>query len=160
MFIIIYFIIFSNYSVLAQLGFSLAWLELGWAVTIIKCSFYRSLLNFMEDTTVQTNLRALVARILSLEMQKHKVENDVETDPKLRAEVVLELHANLQSQYTLLPKMEDLINTHFSGKYMKLLNFLLHKASEVTRTFNKKKSGNRAREQVNLLHELNCYSPT
>ena len=79
-------------------------------------------------------------------MQKHKVENDVETDPKLRAEVVLELHANLQSQYKLLPKMEDLINTHLSGKYMKALTVLLHKASEVTRTFNKKKSGNIARE--------------
>ena len=91
----------------------------------------------MEDLTVQTDLRALVARILSLEMQKHKVENDNESDPNMRDEVVLELHANLQSQYKLLPKMEDLVNTHLSGKYMKALTFLLHKASEVTRTFNK-----------------------
>ena len=66
-------------------------------------------------------LRSLVARILSLEMEKHKVENDAETDPNMRDEVVLELHANLQSQYKLLPKME----------------VLLHKASEVKRTFKK-----------------------
>ena len=71
-------------------------------------------------------------------MQKHKVENDAETDPNMRDEVVLELQANLQSQYKLLPKMEDLINTHLSGKYMEALTFLLHKSSEVTRTCNKK----------------------
>ena len=88
-------------------------------------------------------------------MQKHKVENDVETDPKMRDEVVLELHANLQSQYKLLPQMEALINTHLSGRYMEALVFLLHKASENTRTFNKNKSGNRARERVKLLVELN-----
>ena len=64
---------------------------------------------------------------------------------------MLVLHGNLQKLYKLLPKMEELVNTHFSGKYMKALVFLLHKASEVTRTFNKKKSGNRARERVKLL---------
>ena len=51
--------------------------------------------------------------------------------------------------------MEDLINTHLSGKYMRVLVFLLHKASKVTRTFNKKTSGNRARERVKFLEELN-----
>ena len=48
---------------------------------------------------------AVVARILSL-----TVENDVESDPKMRDEIVLELQANLQRQYKLLPKMKDLIN--------------------------------------------------
>ena len=93
---------------------------------------------------------AVVARILSL-----TVENDVESDPKMRDEIVLELQANPQRQYKLLHKMEDLINTHLLGKYMRVLVFLLHKASKVTRTFNKKTSGNRARERVKFLEELN-----
>ena len=38
---------------------------------------------------------------------------------------------------------------------MKTLVFLLFKASEVTRLFNKKKSGSRARERVKILDNLN-----
>ena len=41
---------------------------------------------------------------------------------------------------------------------MDALVFLLHKASEVTRTFNKKKSGNRTWERFKLLDKLN-YVP-
>ena len=44
---------------------------------------------------------------------------------------------------------------HFSGKYFDSLVFLLHKAAEVTRTFNKKKTGSKRRERVELLNELN-----
>ena len=109
----------------------------------------------MEDISVQNNLRAVVARILSLTLQKIKVENDVESDPIMREETVLVLQDNLKKQYKLLPKLEELVTTHLSGKYMKALVFLLHKESEATRTFNKKKSGNRARERVKLLDELN-----
>ena len=38
---------------------------------------------------------------------------------------------------------------------MRTLVFLLQKASEVTRLFNKKKSGSRARERVKVLDNLN-----
>ena len=48
-----------------------------------------------------------------------------------------------------------IINDHFSGKYSDALVFLLHKAAEVTRTFNKKKTGNRRRERAELLKQLN-----
>ena len=43
----------------------------------------------------------------------------------------------------------------FSGKHTEALIFLLHKAAELTRTFNKKKAGNRTRERVELLKQLN-----
>ena len=33
--VLFFYFFYNNYSVLAQLGFSLAWLELGWAVTTI-----------------------------------------------------------------------------------------------------------------------------
>merc|ERR1712055_876868 len=42
------------------------------------------------------------------------------------------------------------------GKAMQTLVFLLQKASEVTRLFNKHKSGSRARERVKILDNLNC----
>ena len=61
------------------------------------------------------------------------------------------LQDNLQKQHKLLPKLEELVTTHLSRKAMKALVFLLHKASKATRTFNKKKSGNRARERVKTL---------
>ena len=54
-----------------------------------------------------------------------------------------------------LPKLEGLIVTHLSGKAMRTLVFLLQKASEVTRLFNKQKSGSRARERVKILENLN-----
>ena len=55
----------------------------------------------------------------------------------------------------LLPKLEGLIATHIPGKAMRTLVFLLQKASEGTRFFNKQKSGSRARERVKILDNLN-----
>ena len=54
-----------------------------------------------------------------------------------------------------LPNLEGLIVTHIPGKAMRTLVFLLQKASEVTRLFNKQKSGSRARERVKILENLN-----
>ena len=54
-----------------------------------------------------------------------------------------------------LPKLEGLIATHIPGKAMRTLVFLLQKASEVTRLFNKQKSGSRDRERVKILDNLN-----
>ena len=55
-----------------------------------------------------------------------------------------------------LPNLEGLIVTHIPGKAMRTLVFLLQKASEVTRLFNKQKSGSRARERVKILENLNA----
>merc|ERR1711910_252693 len=54
-----------------------------------------------------------------------------------------------------LPDLQGLIATHIPGKAMRTLIFLLQKASEVTRLFNKQKSGSRARERVKILANLN-----
>ena len=55
----------------------------------------------------------------------------------------------------LLPKLEELITAFIPGKAMQTLVFLLQKASEVTRLFNKQKAGSRARERVKILDNLN-----
>ena len=70
-------------------------------------------------------------------------------------ETLFVLEDNLQKQHQLLPKLEALVTTHLTGKAMKALIFLLHKTSDATRIFNKKKSGNRARERVKILENLN-----
>ena len=100
------------------------------------CSFYKSILDFVEDTTIQNNLREIIERIRTLTLQRNKVENDVELDPNMREETLFVLEDNLLKLHKLLPKLEELINTYIPGKAMKTLVFLLHKASEVTRLFN------------------------
>ena len=62
---------------------------------------------------------------------------------------------NIRNLKNLLPKLEELITTYIPGKAMRALVFLLKKASEVTRLFNKKKSGSRAKERVKILDNLN-----
>ena len=62
---------------------------------------------------------------------------------------------NIRNLKNLLPKLEELITAYIPGKAMRALVFLLQKASEVTRLFNKKKSGSRAKERVKILDNLN-----
>ena len=73
----------------------------------------------------------------------------------MREETLFVLEDNLLKQHKLLPKLEELVTTYIPGKVMKALVFLLHKASDATRIFNKKKSENRARERVKILENLN-----
>ena len=65
------------------------------------------------------------------------------------------LEDNIRNLTNDLPDLQGLIETHIPGKAMRTLVFLLQKASEVTRLFNKQKSGSRARERVKILANLN-----
>merc|ERR1711888_270393 len=66
------------------------------------------------------------------------------------------LEYEIRSQTNDLPDLQGLIETHIHGKTMRTLVFLLQKASEVTRLFNKQKSGSRDRERVKILENLNA----
>ena len=81
--------------------------------------------------------------------------NDVELDPIMKEGTLFVMEDNIRSLKNLLSKLEELITTYIPGKAMRTLVFLLHKASEVTRLFNKKKSGSRAWERVKVLDNLN-----
>ena len=122
---------------------------------IIFCSFYKSVLDYVEDATVQNNLRAQVDKILALTLNRNKIANDVELDPIMKEGTLFVMEDTIRNLTNLLPKLEELITTFIPGKAMRTLVFLLHKASEVTRLFNKKKSGSRARERVKVLDNLN-----
>ena len=58
------------------------------------CSFYKSILDFVEDTTIQNNLREIVERICSLTLQRIKIENDEELDPSMREETLFVIEDN------------------------------------------------------------------
>merc|ERR1712208_174109 len=115
---------------------------------IIYCSFYKSVLDYVEDTSVQNNLRAQVDKVFALTLKRNKIANDIELDLIMKEGTLFVMEDTIRN---LLPKLEGLIVTHIPGKAMRTLVFLLQKASEVTRLFNKQKSGSRARERVKIL---------
>ena len=65
------------------------------------------------------------------------------------------LEDTIRNLTNALPDLEGLIVTHITRKAMRTLVFFLQKASEVTRLFNKQKSGSRTRERVKILENLN-----
>ena len=122
---------------------------------IIHCSFYKSVIDFIEDAELQHDLRVRIDRILALSVKRNKIVNDVESDPVMKEGLLFVLEDNIRNLTNDLPDLQGLIETHITGKAMRTLVFLLQKASEVTRLFNKQKSGSRARERVKILANLN-----
>ena len=70
---------------------------------LIFCSFYKSVLDYVEDTTVQNNLRGMVDRILTLTLNRNKIANDVELDPIMKEGTLFVMEDNLRQQKNLLP---------------------------------------------------------
>ena len=122
---------------------------------IMDCSFYKSVIDFIEDAELQHDLRVKIDRIIALSVKRNKIVNDVEFDPVMKEGVLFVLEDNIRNLTSDLPDLQGLIETHIPGKAMRTLVFLLQKASEVTRLFNKQKSGSRARERVKILANLN-----
>merc|ERR1712215_412803 len=73
----------------------------------------------------------------------------------MREKILRKLGVKIHELSEQYPSNDLIITDHFSGKYSDALVFLLHKVAEVTRTFNKKKTGNRRRERAELLKQLN-----
>ena len=84
---------------------------------LMFCSFYKSVLNYVEDTTNTTNnLREIVDKTRTLMLQRNKIENDVELDPIMKEETLFVMEDNLLKHTRLLPKLEELITTYIPGK--------------------------------------------
>ena len=124
---------------------------------LIHCSFFKSVIDFIDDTDLQHDLRVRIDRILTLSVKRNKIANDVELDPVMKEGMLFALEYEIRSQTNDLPDLQGLIETHIPGKAMRALVFLLHKASEVMRLFNKQKSGFRARESVKISKNLNPF---
>ena len=65
------------------------------------------------------------------------------------------LEDSIRTQTRSLPDLQGIIATYIPGKAMRALVFLLLKAAEDTRRFNKQASGSRSRERVKILANLN-----
>merc|ERR1712208_279870 len=122
---------------------------------IMDCRFYKSVIDFIEDAELQHDLRVKIDRIIALSVKRNKIANDVESDPVMKEGLLFVLEDNIRNLTSDLPDLQGLIETHITSKAMRTLVFLLQKASEVTRLFNKQKSGSRARERVKILENLN-----
>ena len=98
-------------------------------------TFYKSVIDFIEDAELQHDLRVRIDRILALSVKRNKIVNDVESDPVLKERLLFVLEDNIRNLTNDLPDLQGLIETHITGKAMHTLVFLLQKASEVTRLF-------------------------
>merc|ERR1711888_401992 len=122
---------------------------------LMHCSFYKSIIDYIDNPELQDDLRVRINKILTLTVKRNKIVNDVELDPAMKEETLFVLEDNIRSQTKELPDLLGLIEAYIPGKAMRALVFLLSKASEATRLFNKQTSGSRARERVKILANLN-----
>ena len=108
---------------------------------LIRDSFRLNLLDFVGDTSKQNELRSTLGHILALKATRDKVSNDVTKSVDIRDIILRELDVKIHELSEQYPSNDEIITEHFSGKYSDSLVFLIHKAAEVTRVFNKKKTG-------------------
>ena len=50
----------------------------------MHCSFYKSIIDFIDDTELQNDLRVRIHRIQTLTVKRNKIVNDVELDPAMK----------------------------------------------------------------------------
>ena len=62
---------------------------------IIYCSFYKSVLDYVEDTSLQNNLKAQVDKIVTLMLNRNKIANDVELDPIMKEGTLFVMEDNI-----------------------------------------------------------------
>ena len=108
---------------------------------LIRDSFRLNLLDFVGDTSKQNELRSTLGNIQALKATRDKVSNDVTKSVDIRDTILRELDVKIHELSEQYPSNDQIITEYFSGKYSDALVFLLHKAAEVTRAFNKKKTG-------------------
>merc|ERR1711947_25611 len=122
---------------------------------LMHCSFYKSIINYIDNSELQDDLRVRINKILTLTIKRNKISNDVEIDPAMKEETLFVLEDNIRAQTRGLPDLQGIFATHTPGKAMRTLVFLLLKAAEDTRRFNKQASGTSSKERVKILANLN-----
>merc|ERR1712074_391795 len=131
-------------------------LTLDWAEThknknyqgLMQCSFYKSIIDYIDNTELQNDLRVRINKILKLTVTRNKITNDLEMDPAMKEETLFVLEDSIKTLTRDLPDLQGIMATHLPGKAMKALVFLLTKAAEDTRRFNKQASHTRSTERV------------
>merc|ERR1711895_36544 len=122
---------------------------------LMHCSFYKSIIDYIDNTELQDDLRVRINQIWKLTIKRNKISNDLEIDPAMREDTLFVLEDSIRAQTKELPDLQGIIATYLPGKAMRSLVFLLTKAAEDTRRFNKQASYTRSKERVKILANLN-----
>merc|ERR1711947_37127 len=122
---------------------------------LMHCSFYKSIIDYIDNTELQNDLRVRINKIVKLTVTRNKITNDLEMDPAMKEETLFVLEYSIKTLTRDLPDLHGIIATHLPGKAMRALVFLLTKAAEDTRRFNKQASYTRSTERVKILANLN-----
>merc|ERR1712055_1003987 len=122
---------------------------------LMYCSFYKSIIDYIDNSELQDDLRVSINKILKLIITRNKISNDLEMDPAMKEDTLFVLEDSILAQMKELPDLQGIIATYLPGKAMRTLVFLLTKAAEDTRRFNKQAAGNRYQERVKILANLN-----
>merc|ERR1712215_279794 len=122
---------------------------------LMQCSFYKSIIDYIDNTDLQNDLRVRINKILKLTVTRNKITNGLEMDPAMKENTLFVLEDSIKTLTRDLPDLQGIIATHLPGKAMKALVFLLTKAAEATRRFNKQASHTRSTERVKILANLN-----
>merc|ERR1712002_59874 len=122
---------------------------------LMHCSFYKSIIDYIDNPELQDDLRVKINQILKLTIKRNKISNDLEIDPAMKEDTLFVLEDTIRALTRELPDLQGIIATHVPGKAMNALVFLLTKAAEDTRRFNKQAAGTRSKERVKILANLN-----
>merc|ERR1712002_919956 len=122
---------------------------------LMQCSFYKSIIDFINNTELQDDLRVRINQILKLTIKRNKITNDLEMDPAMKEDTLFVLEDTIRALTRELPDLQGIIATHVPGQAMNALVFLLTKAAEDTRRFNKQAAYTRSTERVKILANLN-----
>ena len=115
----------------------------------------KSIIDYIDNPELQDDLRVRINQILKLTIKRNKISNDLEIDPAMKEDTLFVLEDSIRAQTKELPDLQGIIATYLPGKAMRSLVFLLTKAAEDTRRFNKQAAGTRSKERVKILANLN-----
>merc|ERR1712105_80934 len=73
---------------------------------IIDCSFFKSVIDFIDDTRLQHDLRVQIDKILALTIKRNKIVNDVEIDPAMKEGILFVLEDCIRNRTNELPDLQ------------------------------------------------------
>ena len=77
----------------------------------MHCSFYKSIIDYIDNTELQDDLRDRINQILKLTIKRNKISNDVEMDPAMKEETLFVLEDSIRAQTRELPDLQGIIAT-------------------------------------------------
>merc|ERR1711936_1360472 len=71
---------------------------------LMHCSFYKSIIDYIDNTELQNDLRVRINKILKLTVTRNKITNDLEMDPAMKEETLFVLEDSIKTLTRDLPE--------------------------------------------------------